>query len=251
LRELGDIRPLVLVPALLEKLSERTCPSAALRHRLKCAWDGLADALVEHPFLRQGDAWRPRDLVDGLARALKFGQRTPSGWTRSTLEWLDGLRGANSASFANHALAEEDFRNRRARHIVYGHTHRAEESPLEASYADGYMLCQTYFNAGTWRRVYQPAQLAAGGDEFIASDALTILAFYQGDERGGRPYETWTGTLGINANESLLGRRVDAVVREETSIEASATTPAPRPIRAPHFVATPTIAASFSTQDAD
>jgi len=96
-------------------------------------------------------------------------------------------------------MAEADFRNRRARHIVYGHTHQQEIIPLDASHADGYVLNQTYFNAGTFRRCYLPTQMLAGHHELSASDAFTLLAFYQGDERSGRAYETWTGMLAPQA----------------------------------------------------
>ena len=96
---------------------------------------------------------------------------------------------------AGHALAETDFRNRRARHIVYGHTHQHECIPLDASHADGYVLNQTYFNTGSWRRTYSPTRIIAGHQEFIGADTCTLLAFYQADERSGRPYEIWSGTL--------------------------------------------------------
>ena len=72
------------------------------------------------------------------------------------------LRGADDASYYQHALAEQDFRNRRAKHIVYGHTHYAESVPLDASFAEGYVLNQAYFNSGTWRRVLPADALAAG-----------------------------------------------------------------------------------------
>jgi hypothetical protein len=65
-----------------------------------------------------------------------------------------------------------------------------------------------YFNAGTWRRVYRQTQLAPVEHEFIAADNMTYLAFFQGDERGGRPYETWSGTLGIGSRTASL-RRID------------------------------------------
>jgi hypothetical protein len=132
-------------------------------------------------------------------------------------------------------LAEEEFRNRRARHIVYGHTHQAEEVPLEASFADGYVLNQTYFNAGTLRRVYRPTQCGPGERETVASDALSILSFYQGDERRGRPYETWSGTLGVNPNTAYAAMRVDAAAgaQREPAMGTSANFAAP--IRAPHF----------------
>ena len=78
--------------------------------------------------------------------------------------------------------------------------------PLDASYAEGYVLNQVYFNSGTWRRVHRQTELAPGEHEFIASDVMTYLAFFQADERGGRPYETWSGTLGFNPAEVTIHR---------------------------------------------
>ena len=114
---------------------------------------------------------------------------------------------ARAASLtAGMALAEQDFRNRRSKHIVYGHTHAAESVPLDASFAESYVLNQVYFNAGTWRRVHRPTLLASGQHEFVAEDVMTYLVFYQGDERQGRPYETWSGTLGHQPAEATVHR---------------------------------------------
>jgi hypothetical protein len=37
---------------------------------------------------------------------------------------------------------------------------------------------------------------------------MTYLAFFQGDERSGRPYETWSGTLGLGSRVANV-RRLD------------------------------------------
>lgn len=233
LREVDNIRPLLLVPVWIEGLLERTCASAALRQQVKWSWDSLVDAFLEQPFIRQRDSWRPGELVDGLQRALQISRRVPVGWASSICGWMASVRGASGASYANHAMLEPEFRNRRARHIVYGHTHHAEEVPLDASYAEGYVLHQTYFNSGTWRRVYRQTQLAPHEHEFMPSDAISFLSFFQGDERGGRPYETWTGTLGINANDAPL-LRVDPAAAHGVTAPKSAVSEA-SPLRAPHF----------------
>jgi hypothetical protein len=220
LGEIDNIRPSLLVPMWIDGLLERTCELPAQRKKVKAIWDRLADRFLALDFLRTRDAWSPVDLVDGLARVLKFSKRPSAGWGTAILEWLhhgrSSARGYSSArlldsanhSYHRHALAEQDFRNRRAKHIVYGHTHFAETVPLEASYAEGYVLNQLYFNSGTWRRVYRQTQLAPSEHEFIAADNMTYLAFFQGDERGGRPYETWSGTLGTGSRAASV-RRLD------------------------------------------
>lgn len=206
LEELDDVRPLVLIPVWMDGLLERTCPYPSLRKRIKTTWDQLVDELLSLDFLRERDSLSPLGLVDGLERALKFSKRLPAGWATSTIRWFNRLRGSTCESYYPHALTEPDFRSRRARHLVYGHTHTAENVPLDASYAEGYVLNQMYFNAGTWRRVYRQTQWAPGAHEFIASDVMTYLVFFQGDERKGRPYETWSGTLGFHPIDVTIHR---------------------------------------------
>ena len=209
LRQIDNFRPLLLVPAWIEGLLERTCPQPAVRKRVKQLWDRLAEELLSSRPVRERDALSSANLVDGLSQALRFSKRRSTGWTAATAEWLRTIRGADSDSFAGHALTEPDFRNRRTKHVVYGHTHEAEIVPLDASHAEGYVLDQVYFNAGTWRRIHRPASFAPAGPEFIASDVFSYLAFFQGDERKGRSFETWTGTLGHTPAERII-HRIDA-----------------------------------------
>jgi len=209
LREIDNFRPLLLIPPWIEGVLERTCPQPAVRKRVKQLWDRLADELLCSRLVRDRDALSSANLIDGLSRALRFSKRRSSGWTAATKEWLWSLRGADSDSFASHALTEADYRNRRAKHVVYGHTHAAEIVPLDASHAEGYVLDQIYFNAGTWRRIYHPASFSPAHHEFIATDVFGYLAFFQGDERKGRSFERWTGTLGHTPAERII-HRIDA-----------------------------------------
>ncbi|MCA9236695.1 MAG: hypothetical protein KDA44_14570 [Planctomycetales bacterium] len=232
LREIDNIRPLLLIPVWIDGLLERSCPQPAVRKEVKKIWDNLADEFLDHPFVRHRDTWCPVDIVDGLQKALKFSRRLSVGWASWIAQWICELRGAESGSYFHHALTEQDFRNRRAKHIVYGHTHHSEVVPLDASYAEGYTLHQAYFNSGTWRRVYEQTQLAPREHEFIAADTLSYLAFFKDDERKGRPYETWTGTLGISPYATPQ-YRFDA---PETSRAPGQPISTPSvPLRAPHF----------------
>jgi hypothetical protein len=233
LREIDNIRPLLLIPVWIEGLLERSCPSPAVRRQVKKVWDDLADDFLDHPFVRERDTWSPIDLVDGLQNALKFSRSLSLGWASRVAQFVNELRGADNSSYARHAVEEQDFRNRRARHIVYGHTHFAEQRPLDASFAEGYALQQTYFNSGTWRRVFEPTIFAPQEQEFVAADALTYLAFFKDDERRGRPFETWTGTLGLAPDATTTITRVDPGVRIYAGDEPISTPTVP--IRPPHF----------------
>ncbi len=199
LKELENVRPLLLLPVWLDGLLVRCCPVPSVRKQVKKVWDRLADEFLQLEMVRDRDHWSPFDMVDGLERALKFSKRLSIGWAGKISAWMRSLRGTTGDSYYEHALSEQDFRNRRARNIVYGHTHYSENLPLDASYADGFVLNQMYFNAGTWKRVYRPAMFGPSEHEFIPSETMTYLSFFQGDERGGRPFEQWSGSLGVSA----------------------------------------------------
>lgn len=236
LREIDNIRPLLLVPVWIDGLLERCCPQPAVRKEVKKIWDGLADDFLNHPFVRHRDTWCPIDIVDRLQRALKFSRRISVGWAGWIAQFYAELRGAASSSYYHHALTEQDFRNRRARHIVYGHTHTAEVVPLDASFADGYALHQTYFNSGTWRRVYTQTQLDPRENEFIAADTMSYLAFFQDDERSGRPYETWAGSLGLHPAASTNYRFDTPAAAAAPPVGDGEPIATPRvPLKGPHF----------------
>ena len=234
LAEIDNIRPLLLIPVFIDGVLERTCTAPAMRSQIKRIWDRLADEFLELHIVRQGDTTSPVDLVDGLQNALKFSRRLSIGWAAKIAGWLQTVRGAAGESYSSHALAEPEFRNRRARHVVYGHTHQAESLPLDASFADSLVLNQMYFNSGTWRRVYRTTQLAAGEHEFIPHESLNYLAFFQGDERGGRTFETWSGTLGIGAQEVPPPR--PAAVKRRTFAEPAGASPSGGSIKPPHAI---------------
>ncbi len=235
LKELDQIRPMLLVPAWIEGLLERTVPNLALRKQVKQLWDSLVDdPLLELEIVRQRNHFSPVNLIDALAGALKFSKRDSGDWTGKTLRWLSSMHGAKSESYLVHALSEPDFRNRRARHIVYGHTHVPETLPLDASHADGYVLNQTYFNVGTCRRVYRPTQ-ATAQHEFAAMENLSLVSLYQADERSGRPYETWSGSLAPCAVEPLAIRPVASAAASQGA----------HGIKAPHFGGIPAARAAM------
>ena len=57
LREIDNFRPLLLVPAWIEGLLERTCPQPAVRKRVKQLWDRLAEELLSSRLVRERDAF--------------------------------------------------------------------------------------------------------------------------------------------------------------------------------------------------
>jgi len=52
-----------------------------------------------------------------------------------------------------------------------------------------------YINSGTWRAVYDLAQYRPNDEEFFGYHVMTYVAFFEGDERKGKAFETWSGSL--------------------------------------------------------
>jgi hypothetical protein len=237
LAELSQVRPLLLMPVWLDALLDRTCPAAALRHKIQRQWDRAADRLLALDALRAGSLTERQGLMTDLANLLKFNRRPTGSWAAATGQWCQA-NGVPMGSLAAQALAERDFRNRRAKHVVYGHTHVAETAALEISSAGAFSLPQMYFNTGTWQRVYQPTRLAPGPQDFIASESFNLVMIYHGDERGGRGFETWSGSLGVASAQAM--RRLDAGRLDAAAGGTPAQSPqtaATVPGHGPHFTA--------------
>lgn len=229
---LATLRPRLLAPVWLEGLLERGCPTPGLRRLIKRHWDQTIEAFLELDLVRGTHHLSPIDLVDGLSRALSFSHRWTGDWAGRIEQWTEQLRGASTASYVTHALGEPDYRNRRARQIVYGHTHHAETIALDASFVDTHVLNQVYFNTGTWQSTQSATRRPGAGQEFIPFEPLSLVAFYQADEREGRAFETWSSLWGIAPpREEDFGIEAPAARSEQSGSNAAANVRK----RSPHF----------------
>jgi hypothetical protein len=243
LRELDHVRPLLLAPVWLAGLLERACPSATMRREVKRCWDQQVERLLQLGAIRDLTS-SPNEMIDGLQRALLFNRQTTPQWGARINQWLDELRGGDGASYWKQAIVEPEFRNRRAKYVVYGHTHQTETLPLDASCADGFALQQMYFNTGTWRRFYQPTRWEPAEHEFIGTESMTYLTFFAGDERGGRPFESWSGTLAALTPVSATYRLDTGRTTSHASQEPVPTSTVP--LARPHFAVSPAAARASS-----
>jgi hypothetical protein len=82
-----------------------------------------------------------------------------------------------------------------AKFIVYGHTHHYEIVPLQSLLQGNTVTNQIYINSGTWRPVHELARFHPGQKHFVGYHVMSYLAFFKGDERKGRAFESWTGAL--------------------------------------------------------
>lgn len=229
IQELDHVRPLVMAPLCLRQMMRVSCPVTSLQFEIKNCWDRAVDKLM--PLVHQVDRYQSLGVrnLDALESLLKFREQEDDNWGTRIMDWLRLQSGGKSSSLSKFAMDEADFRNRRAKHIVFGHTHADETVPLDASFADGYVLSQLYFNSGTWRRVYMPTRGNEGWREFLPAEKMTYLTFYRDDERQGAPYEVWNGILGT-APSPIRRIRIDGAQEIAAPMGRPILRPEPRPV---------------------
>jgi hypothetical protein len=199
LKEIDNVRPLFLIPLWIDGSLRRSDADRKQIKEIKSVWDDLVDKFLEINFVKdQNSLLNPFDDVSKLGAMLKFSKGISFSTLGKIVNWLGKNIPTEVESYYEEALTETPFKNRSARFIVYGHTHRNEIVPLDITkLAEGKELKQVYLNTGTWRRVHTLAQSNTKDAEFIDYNIMTYLAFFKGDERHGRSFEAWSGALDV------------------------------------------------------
>lgn len=196
LNEIDNVRPLPMIPVWIGGLLKRTCPDRRLRMQVQEIWNELTDQIVKTPFIRDHISYRhPLGAPQKLRWTLALSKRLMASERRSWICRLGERLGNLKHSYPCHALQENSFHNRKARFIVYGHTHRHEIIPLSSSLTRDGLFNQMYINSGTWRPVHELAQYDSGREMFVGYHTMTYLAFFTDGERSGRRFECWSGAL--------------------------------------------------------
>ncbi len=195
LKEIDNVRPVLLVPVWINGLLRRTCPDPIAK-KIKDVWDDLVDEFLELDFVKRHHVWYKFDGISKLAWALKFSRGVSIGSISDVLSWIQEHTLVREGKFYPNAFGEQEFKNRNARFVIYGHTHNYEVIPLDTTVmTNGSLLEQMYINSGTWRAVHEQGQLHLSEQEFVGYHVMTYLAFFKDDERAGRAFESWSGAL--------------------------------------------------------
>ena len=199
LREIDNVRPYILIPLWIDGLLRRWCTDHKQTKEIKSVWDKLVDKFLKIDFVKKQDSfWNPLDNVDKLEAILKFSKGISLSALGRILSWYDKNIPTKVKSYYKNALTEPTFKNRSVQFVVYGHTHHHEIIPLDVTKLTGEKeLEQIYLNTGTWRRVHTLSRSNTKDAEFVAYNIMTYLAFFKDDERRGRPFEAWSGALGV------------------------------------------------------
>jgi UDP-2,3-diacylglucosamine pyrophosphatase LpxH len=203
LDEMGSIRPELMTPVWIASLLDRFHATPAQRERIDGIWHALVEQFLKLDFLDELDQPFQLDQIDALKVALRFARLASienlNDWVLAIrkLEKLLGRGGNSSSSYEKFAVQEEQYLSRQARFIIYGHTHQFAATTLRTTTRDGNPFDQMYLNAGTWIPVHEVCESDSHQTGFVIHKTLGYLGIYQGDERRGKSYETWNGTLDI------------------------------------------------------
>lgn len=195
-RELDNVKPYAVIPGWINGLLDRTVTDPKVQKKVKEIWDGVADDFLKVDFVRAHDKpWR-LDIVD----ALQVGLKIAHGFSldkigRLALKYYTQAGDAEGSLYKN-ALEEIPYKNGTADFVVYGHTHDYELVPLSVRRTNAGILRQMYVNSGTWRRVHKLVKQNPKSLQFYDWDVMAYLSFFKGDERRGRRFESWSGSLG-------------------------------------------------------
>ena len=155
----------------------------------------MCDEFMDLPFVRAQDKPFKLDLVDALDMAFK----TTDIFSFKTIDdiavWARKKFGGDEITFLRHALKEEAFLDRKAQFVVYGHTHHHEVVPLDTFPGTPRPTNQMYLNSGTWHAYFDLAVYKPEEQKFVPYQVLTYLTFYKDDQRGGRRFESWSGSF--------------------------------------------------------
>jgi hypothetical protein len=203
LDEMGSIRPELMTPVWIASLLDRYQATPAQREKIDEIWHALVEQFSKLDILDEFDQPFKFDMVDGLQAVLKFARLVSidnlNDWTLAIERLMGriGLGGRTNSTYEKYAVQEDAYKSREARFIVYGHTHRFSVTALRSTSKNGMPLDQVYLNAGTWLPVHDTCDGDSNNKGFIFHKTMGYLGIYQGEERRGKAYETWNGTLDL------------------------------------------------------
>jgi hypothetical protein len=197
LKELANVRPALVTPLWVGHLIDRHTTTPAQAEKIKETWNNLVKRFVRLDHVRSYDRMFKFDTVDALEAVLFLSKELPFETINKMLGRLGEKLWGNKVSIAKYALAEEAFKNRSAKYVVYGHTHFHEVVPLDSNIIRGETYNQYYMNSGTWHSYHDLTLKDPSEHKFVGTNVMTYLTFFKDDERKQHAFESWSGTLAV------------------------------------------------------
>jgi hypothetical protein len=193
LHDLVNVRPVMATPLWIGSQLRQNDIGPAVQERVKTLWNDVCSSFLALPFVREANKPFKLDMVDALKLAIRITDRFSFKTIDDIVVWARRKFNANEITYARHALNEAAFLDRAAQFIVYGHTHHHEIVPLDSFPGTPRPTNQIYINSGTWHTYFDLATHKPAEQKFIPYQVLTYLTFFQGDQRRGNRFETWSG----------------------------------------------------------
>ncbi|MEW6379802.1 MAG: hypothetical protein AB1611_09360 [bacterium] len=196
LKEIDNVRPLFDIPAWIQGICRQRPGTEKSVHEI---WNSLVDRFFKIRFVKEHDRLGP-DITD----LLEMGMKLSSGFSFSKLKeifsgHLIQFLSQQPDSYRKYAYSEASLKNNEVNYVVYGHTHRAAQIPLDiTSLTPGLAVERVYFNSGTWRKVFEATAFDGESCSFIGWHVMTFIVFYREEEKEReRNYEVWSASLGF------------------------------------------------------
>jgi UDP-2,3-diacylglucosamine pyrophosphatase LpxH len=125
-------------------------------------WNNLVDQFLQLDFVKKYNHWK-----------LEMGLRLSTGFSYAQIQQLLQTALAKkiysrSEDYRGFAYDEWALPKNQARYVVYGHTHHAEQVPLDSLPPSTSGTTEAlYFNTGTWRQVFEHTVFDPNSCEFI------------------------------------------------------------------------------------
>lgn len=192
-KEADNIRPLLALPDYFT-MAAHHFGNRKQQKKIQQLWSEASDPFLDLPFVHSLDKPWEFDTVDALQILFAAQKNIPMAVQGQLARFIEKFM--KPETYSQQAAAEESIRSGRSDFVVYGHTHRAEMVPLAVREDDNEVHQQVYINTGTWRRVHEQTQQNITDFPFVHFHVMTYAFFYKGDERFGRRFEMWQGSLG-------------------------------------------------------
>lgn len=201
LKEIDNVRPLFESPSWLFSTLKHHAGHQQ-RDQVVSIWKSCVASMMKQNFVKKS---RKRLSLTGRIKFwFQFGlsRYIPLKMFVRLAEFASKLLPANEKTYFKGAenepwLYAQGAETSKADYVTYGHTHAELLHAIDEVIEGEKIKDKVYLNSGTWRVVHNRTMKHKKQYEYTRYHVMTYLAFYNGKERGGRPYETWSGRLGI------------------------------------------------------
>ena len=194
LEELDNIRPsthsVIYLRNLIDKLTDRKFKKIVKKVFVKCS-----KSVKKTKIFKEVSAvdWITTTKLSVLDIA---SQITPTFVVRAVTSAIDMLKTKHEKM----AAKESYIVSGKCDYVVYGHTHDLKIEGIGGREEEDKTVPKVYINSATWRPVN--TEITNGNPEgfpYFSQKTMTWVTFFKDGERKGRPFEVWSGRLGLKS----------------------------------------------------